>query len=278
MSSSSPESGAAGDRTTPLPASGPAQSPPSQNPPSSAAPINPARVPDPSHDHRHSTDHGSTDTRGATVEHTAVADRPDRNEVRNRQKERFGGIKWGAAFFGWLTAIGTAVLLTTLITAAGAAFGLATTGGGQQAADQAGQAAQTPGAAQTAGITSAILAAVVLLIAYYCGGYVAGRMARFSGAKQGIAVWVWTILITVALAVLATVAGSQFNVLSSIGGLPQLPVDPAALGLAGILTVLVALAVSLIGAVLGGLAGMRYHRKIDRADLHRNTDSSTTLG
>lgn len=193
-------------------------------------------------------------------EHTT---QPDRRDLRAQQKERFGGIKWGAAFFGWLAAIGTFVLLTALIAAVGGAIGLSTPG----AADQAGQAAQNPGPAQTAGIVSAIVAAAILLIAYYCGGYVAGRMARFNGMKQGIAVWVWTIVITIVAAILVAVTGARFNVLGAIGGLPQLPVDGDAISVAAIITVLVALAVSLLGAILGGLAGMRFHRKIDHADL-----------
>ncbi len=45
------------------------------------------------------------------------------------------------------------------------------------------------------------------------------------------------------------------------------PVDPGALTVGSIITALTALIVSLIGAILGGLAGMRFHRKIDRADL-----------
>lgn len=160
------------------------------------------------------------------------------------------------------------VLITALVTAAGAALGLAASGRAGQAVNQAGQAAQNPGNTQTAGIISASPAAVLLLIAYYCAGYVAGRMARFSGAKQGVAVWVWTIVIMVVLAILATVAGAQFNVLGNLAGV-RLPADPAALGVAGIITVPVALAISLIGAILGGLAGMRFHRKIDRTDVAR---------
>ena len=38
-----------------------------------------------------------------------------------RQKERFGGIKAGSAFFGWLTATGMSVLLITLLAAGGVA-------------------------------------------------------------------------------------------------------------------------------------------------------------
>jgi len=61
--------------------------------------------------------------------------------VLTRQKERFGGIKWGSAFFGWLTAIGTAVILTALLAAAGAAIGVATD---TNPGDAAGQATQQP--------------------------------------------------------------------------------------------------------------------------------------
>jgi hypothetical protein len=35
---------------------------------------------------------------------------------------------------------------------------------------------------------------VILFVAYYCGGYAAGRMGRFNGMKQGIAVWLWALV------------------------------------------------------------------------------------
>jgi hypothetical protein len=189
---------------------------------------------------------------------------PSRGDVLHQQKDRFGGIKWGSAFFGWLTAIGTAVLLFALLTAIGGMTGLSLTDDSRQAA---GQAVQNPGMTRTAGVVSAIVAAAVLLIAYYCGGYVAGRMARFNGIKQGIAVWVWTIVITVVVAVLAAIAGDQFDVMSRVDGLPKLPVSDDAATITAIIGVVVALIVALVGAILGGLAGMRFHRKVDRADL-----------
>ncbi|WIX92405.1 hypothetical protein [Amycolatopsis sp. DG1A-15b] len=189
---------------------------------------------------------------------------PSRGDVLHRQKDRFGGIKWGSAFFGWLTAIGTAVLLFALLTAIGGLIGLSLTDDSGQVA---GQAAQNPDMTRTAGVVSAVVAAAVLLVAYYCGGYVAGRMARFNGVKQGIAVWVWTIVITVVVAILAAIAGDRFDVVSRVGGLPKLPVSDDAATITTIIGVAVALVVTLIGAILGGLAGMRFHRKVDRADL-----------
>ena len=32
-----------------------------------------------------------------------------------RQRDKFGGINWGAAFFGWLVAVGIGALLTALL-------------------------------------------------------------------------------------------------------------------------------------------------------------------
>ena len=63
----------------------------------------------------------------------------------------------------------------------------------------------------------------MLAVAYYCGGYVAGRMSRFDGARQGIGVWAIGLLITLAVAVLAVVAGSEYNVVER-ANLPRLPV------------------------------------------------------
>ena len=51
---------------------------------------------------------------------------PERDSIVDVQKERYGGIKAGSAFFGWLTATGMAVLLTGLVAGAGAAVGVAT--------------------------------------------------------------------------------------------------------------------------------------------------------
>jgi hypothetical protein len=185
------------------------------------------------------------------------------NDVLEREKERFGGFKFGSAFFGWLTATGTAVLLTALVAAVGAAIGLGSGGTVEEAADAA---ADNSG---TVGIVSAIVLGLVLLIAYFAGGYVAGRMARFSGLKQGIAVWIWAIVIAIVVAIVTAVAGSQWDILANLDSFPRIPVTPETATVTGILTALGAAVITLIGAILGGLAGMRYHRKVDRVGLGR---------
>ena len=176
------------------------------------------------------------------------------SRVRARQREEYGGTNWGAAFFGWLVAVGVAVLLTGILAAAGAAIGLTETT--SNAADNA--------SAETLSLAGAIALAVVLAIAYYCGGYVAGRMSRFDGARQGIGVWAIGLLITLAAAVLAVIAGSEYNVVER-ANLPRLPVGTETLTTGGAIASIVILAGTLLFAALGGIAGARYHRKVDRA-------------
>ena len=185
-----------------------------------------------------------------------------REDVVGREKEEFGGMKFGSAFFGWLTATGTAVLLTALVAGAGAAVGLSNSTPNQAAKG----AAQN---ATTIGFVGAIAVLAILLIAYFCGGYVAGRMARFSGAKQGIAVWLWALIIAIVLAIVGAIAGAQFNILANLNSFPRIPINEGSLTVGGIITLILAVIVPLVGAVLGGLAGMRYHRKVDRVGLGR---------
>jgi amino acid transporter len=183
-----------------------------------------------------------------------MATRETMQRVRARQREEYGGINWGAAFFGWLVAVGVAVLLTGILAAAGAAIGLTETT--SNVTDKA-----SPTTLSAAG---AIALLVVLAIAYYCGGYVAGRMSRFDGARQGIGAWTVGLLITLAVAILAVVAGSQYNVVER-ANLPRLPIGSETLTTGGAIASLLIVLGTLLFAALGGIAGARYHHKVDRA-------------
>jgi hypothetical protein len=181
------------------------------------------------------------------VPHSTLRETPVQKSAAE-QRRRFGGIRWGSAFFGWVTAMGMAVLLSALVAAVGAGLGMVS-----MPLDAA--------AARTVGATGAIVLLVIMFVAYYCGGYVAGRMARFAGAKQGVAVWLWALLAAVIAAVVGSVAGVRLDALPS---LPGLPVDGGELTTGSVAVGVGMLVVTLVGAVLGGLAGMRYHRKVDR--------------
>lgn len=184
----------------------------------------------------------------------------NRQDVVAREKERFGGMKFGACFFGWLTATGMAVLLTGLLAAAGAGLGLA---------NDVDPADTTAAPIQTIGLVGGLVLLVIILISYFAGGYVAGRMARFGGAKQGLGVWLWAVIIAIVVAILGAVAGSQFNLLANLNGFPRIPVNEGDLTTAGVITAVAVALLALIGAILGGLAGMSYHRRVDKEGLGR---------
>lgn len=182
----------------------------------------------------------------------------DQQTAVAREKEQFGGVKVGSAFFGWLTATGMAVLLTAFVAAAGTAVGLANNTDVNEAVNQVA----TNG---TVGMVGIIILLVILFVSYYSGGYVAGRMARFNGAKQGMMVWAWALIAAVVVALLGLIAGQQFNVLANLNSFPRIPINEGELTATSIIAAVVVALVALVGAVLGGLAGMRFHRKVDRA-------------
>ncbi|MEA2411929.1 MAG: hypothetical protein QOC77_2490 [Thermoleophilaceae bacterium] len=172
-------------------------------------------------------------------------------EARLRQRDEFGGINWGAAFFGWVVAIGIGVLLTAIVSAAGAAIGLTN----QNTAKAH---------AATISIVGGALLIAIAVIAYYAGGYVAGRMSRFDGARQGFGVWAIGLLVTLLVAAAGAILGDQYNVFEQLN-LPRIPVSTSDLTTGGAIALAAIVLGSLIGAVLGGKVGQRYHRRVDRA-------------
>lgn len=171
-------------------------------------------------------------------------------------RDRFGGLNLGAAFFGWLVAIGLTALLTGLLAVAATAVGYS------------GQITQTDAerSAGTVSLVAAVVLVAVLLIAYYAGGYVAGRMSRFDGGRQGVAVWVIGLLVTLLAAALGWIAGDQYNLFDRVE-VPNIPIPSDDITLGGIITGIVVLLGTLLAAMLGGKVGRRYHDRVDRAAL-----------
>jgi len=193
--------------------------------------------------------------RGATAATAtgAVARREHLDTARARQREEYGGVNWGAAFFGWLVAVGLGSLLVAILAAAGAAVGLTENVSESDAANNA----------ESIGLGGAIALLLVLMIAYYCGGYVAGRMSRFDGARQGFGAWMFGIAVAILLALAAVILGSEYNVLEQLN-LPSLPVGDSTLTTGGAIALAAVVLGTLLAAIVGGKAGERYHRKVDR--------------
>ena len=171
--------------------------------------------------------------------------------ARARQREQFGGINWGASFFGWLVTIGVATLLTALLASAGASIGLTVTEDAVRSTEEIG-------------LLGGIALLAALIVAYYAGGYVAGRMSRFDGARQGMATWAIGLAATVALAVVGVVLGDEYNVLDGLN-LPAVPVGDQSWATGAVIAFAAILIGTAIAAVAGGKVGERYHRRVDRA-------------
>lgn len=181
----------------------------------------------------------------------------DRDSVHQREKDAFGGIKLGATFLGWLTAVGAILVLASLVTAVVTGLGIDDQVSTQNLRD--------------VGIGAAIVLLVILAVAYYLGGYVAGRMSRFNGLRQGLVVWLWGLLIAVVLAVVGVIADDQTNITNRLS-LPPIPISSNDVTAAGLIGLAVVLGVTLLAAMAGGLAGMRFHRKVDRAGFDTSQD------
>lgn len=168
-------------------------------------------------------------------------------------RERYGGANWGAAFFGWLVAIALVVLLGGIVGAIATAVGQNTGTTIDDLANDAG----------TTGLVGAIALVVVMVIGYYAGGYVAGRMSRFDGARQGAAVWLLGVIITVVAAVVGWIFGSEYDVMQRVN-LPNIDLPDNTVTLGGLVTAAVVIVATLFAAMVGGRLGQRYHTKVDR--------------
>jgi hypothetical protein len=206
-------------------------------------------------DTAHAEDRTATHDRAATRvrTHNGAATSAALATARDRQRDEFGGINWGASFFGWLVAVGVAALLVALLAAAGAAVGLTAT-----------TESDITSNAEELSLGGGIALVVVLMLAYYAGGYVAGRMSRFDGGRQGLGTWLIGLIVTVALAIAALVLGDEYNVLEQLN-LPSLPVGEQTLATGGIIALAAIVLGTLLAAMSGGKVGERYHKRVDRA-------------
>jgi hypothetical protein len=223
---------------------------------------------------------GATGTATTTGEHTRpvpVAERPgarpsplptsstrtrEQDLVRHQERaeevrrERFGGYNIGADFFGWLVAIALSVLLASIVGAVVTAISANLQVDQTEAERRAG----------TIGLATAIALLVILMVGYYAGGYVAGRMSRYDGGRQGAGVWLVGLFVTIVAIGLGAIFGSQYNILDRVD-LPSIPIPRDTLTGGGIISAVAILIGTMLAAIAGGKVGQRYHRKVDATGL-----------
>jgi hypothetical protein len=161
-------------------------------------------------------------------------------------RERYGGVDLPATLVGMLTALAVLVLLGGLI---GAAIGLI------------GYQTGLEDSADDLSVAGLIGGLVTLFIAFLIGGWAAGRMARYDGARNGLMTAVWAVVLAAILSTLGAILGDEYDIFRNVD-LPQF-FSRAALTIGAIVSALVAIAVMLIAGLLGGKWGERYHRRAD---------------
>jgi hypothetical protein len=201
-------------------------------------------------------------TRTASEE-TRVDDRVDQDRTIEREtdprtstepyggvaaaRDRFGGLDIPAGLVGALTALASVGILAALV---GAVIGTI------------GSPDNLTRDAQELPIWSLAVGVGVLFVGYLIGGWVAGRMARYDGARNGFTTGIWTLLFVAALAGLGAWIGAEYNGLFHITRPDWYSWDALtwealiAIG-AGVLAVF-------IGGTIGGMWGEHYHRRADR--------------
>lgn len=178
-------------------------------------------------------------------------------EREDRLRDMYGGVDWLASFLGFVFVLVAGSFLSLVVGSVLVPLGISP--------DLAG--AELGAAA----ITGLVLVGILVFLTYFFGGYVAGRLARFDGGRNGAMLLLWTGVTVLVLALVNAVlsdflpAGvsevignlAQNIELSAIGGLSEL-------GVVGVLIFAGALLVALLGGFLGGRLGSRYHAEIDR--------------
>ncbi len=173
-------------------------------------------------------------------------------EREDRLRDMYGGVDWLASFLGFVFALVVGGIFSAVVAVVLAPLGVSLDLSGEIGA---------------AVITGLALLGVVIFLTYFFGGYVAGRLARFDGGRNGAMVLVWTVL----AAVLLSLAAGVFNFLlpdavaNAIGAAVDNVGVLAQAGAVGIGVAVGALLIALLGGFLGGRLGSRYHTEIDRS-------------
>ncbi|MEV0788019.1 hypothetical protein [Kribbella sp. NPDC050459] len=151
------------------------------------------------------------------------------------------GASFGVAFFGWLVASGTSVLLLALVAAVGTVIGW------DELADWSRD-----------WLFVGLWALLVLSLAIgaFSGGYAAARMVPSQGTRQGLEVWLFSWCAAAVLGGLGYFANRQYDLVARVDW-PSVPVAEPDRGLAAVIATAAILLVTLVGAVLGGASGNR---------------------
>lgn len=161
----------------------------------------------------------------------------------------------GATFLGWAVATFFSLLFLSMIAGALGGSALAQYYGGDTAVDGVDVAAYS--------IPALLGLLVATFLAWLIGGYAAGRIALWDGAKHGLAMIVWPIVFGLLGWLLGATLGDDFIRATGVNFDFNRIADFAPMALLGLLLTLGAM---LAGGALGGRLGERYHDRVHGID------------
>src|SRR4051794_1461855 len=111
---------------------------------------------------------------------------------------------------------------------------------------------------QRLGTGAGLIIAAVLLVSYLFGGYVAGRMARRAGLTHGVLVFLLGVAVAVGVGAVVNALTDSSAVIANLRDL-GIPTSRGEWAHVGTIAGIASLAGMLIGSLLGGAAGERWH-------------------
>lgn len=171
-----------------------------------------------------------------------------RNRRRLAADAGYGATSFPAVLAGTLVALGAIALVMAVVGAVGSQLGLSTSGISTSRWRQAG-------------IGGAMVAALVLFASFWFGGYTAGRMGRRAGARHGLLVFVLAMVAIGVVVLLAATLGDPGSLADELND-NGVPTDGNTWNDIGIGAAVAAGLAMLLGSLLGGTQGDRWHGKL----------------
>jgi hypothetical protein len=173
---------------------------------------------------------------------------------------------------GWKTTSGLSVLAGTLVAFGAVALVAAGAGAAGSALGLDAEGISTTEWRQ-AGIAGAAVGALVLFGSFFFGGYTAGRMSRRAGARHGLLVFLLSVLLVGTVALVAWAVSPDVDLRGE-----GIPTDRDTWGDIGLGAAIAAGAAMLLGSILGGIRGDRWHGRLATAVVeHREAERESGL-
>ncbi len=174
-------------------------------------------------------------------------------EREDRLRDMYGGVDWLASFLGFVFAAVAGGVLFAVVSLVLVPLGVSVQIGGELG---------------PAAITALALLAVLVFLTFLFGGYVAGRLARFDGGRNGAMSVVWTLIVGFLAFVIASfLPGAAGDAMRDFiqGTAMPLAGEVLGLGAVGIGVAVAVVLIAVLGGIFGGRLGSRYHTEIDHS-------------